>query len=81
MSLGPGDRRQVHIETFGCQMNEYDSEVVRALLTREGYVMRIRVAWGGIVGFRKDKSKRFTRSGKTENDLVSCKVSYKEVIP
>ena len=39
MSLGPGDRRQVHIETFGCQMNEYDSEVVRALLTREGYVM------------------------------------------
>jgi tRNA-2-methylthio-N6-dimethylallyladenosine synthase len=39
MIQGPGDRRQVHIETFGCQMNEYDSEVVRALLTREGYVM------------------------------------------
>ncbi len=30
--------RQVHIETFGCQMNEYDSELVRALLEREGYV-------------------------------------------
>lgn len=29
--------RQVHIETFGCQMNEYDSEVVRSLLKREGY--------------------------------------------
>ena len=39
MIQGPGDRRQVHIETFGCQMNEYDSEVVRALLTREGYVI------------------------------------------
>ncbi|HKT35228.1 MAG TPA: tRNA (N6-isopentenyl adenosine(37)-C2)-methylthiotransferase MiaB [Nitrospira sp.] len=31
--------RQVHIETFGCQMNEYDSELVRALLSHEGYVM------------------------------------------
>lgn len=30
--------RQVHIETFGCQMNEYDSELVRTLLKREGYV-------------------------------------------
>lgn len=29
--------RQIHIETFGCQMNEYDSEVVRSLLKREGY--------------------------------------------
>src|SRR6476660_5821968 len=39
MSVGPGHRRQVHIETFGCQMNEYDSELVRALLVSEGYVM------------------------------------------
>src|SRR5574342_239218 len=30
--------RQVHIETFGCQMNEYDSELVRTLLRRDGYV-------------------------------------------
>lgn len=30
--------RQIHIETFGCQMNEYDSELVRSLLTREGFV-------------------------------------------
>lgn len=29
---------RVHIETFGCQMNEYDSELVRSLLRREGYV-------------------------------------------
>ncbi|BCA53401.1 (Dimethylallyl)adenosine tRNA methylthiotransferase MiaB [Nitrospira sp. KM1] len=27
----------VHIETFGCQMNEYDSELVRSLLKREGF--------------------------------------------
>src|SRR4030095_16776507 len=39
MSLDPGDHRQVHIETCGCQMNEYDSEVVRALLKREGFVL------------------------------------------
>lgn len=28
---------KVHLETFGCQMNEYDSEVVRTLLMREGF--------------------------------------------
>ena len=39
MTLGPGPRRRVHIETFGCQMNEYDSELVRGLLNREGYVI------------------------------------------
>ncbi|MBA5865877.1 MAG: tRNA (N6-isopentenyl adenosine(37)-C2)-methylthiotransferase MiaB [Nitrospira sp. CR1.3] len=31
--------RQVHLETFGCQMNEYDSELVRSLLTRDGFIM------------------------------------------
>ena len=30
--------RFVHLETFGCQMNEYDSELVRSLLTRNGFV-------------------------------------------
>jgi tRNA-2-methylthio-N6-dimethylallyladenosine synthase len=30
---------QVHLETFGCQMNEYDSELIRTLLKREGYVL------------------------------------------
>jgi tRNA-2-methylthio-N6-dimethylallyladenosine synthase len=39
MSVGERPGRQVHIETFGCQMNEYDSELVRALLQREGYVL------------------------------------------
>src|SRR3954470_8081234 len=29
--------RKVHIETFGCQMNESDSELVRSLLKREGF--------------------------------------------
>jgi len=29
---------KVHLETFGCQMNEYDSELVRSLLTRDGFV-------------------------------------------
>jgi tRNA-2-methylthio-N6-dimethylallyladenosine synthase len=28
---------QVHIETFGCQMNEYDSELVRSLLRKAGF--------------------------------------------
>ena len=28
---------QVYIETFGCQMNEYDSELVRALLKKQGF--------------------------------------------
>ena len=28
---------QVYIETFGCQMNEYDTELVRSLLTQHGF--------------------------------------------
>ncbi len=27
----------VHLETFGCQMNEYDSELVRSLLKKDGF--------------------------------------------
>lgn len=39
MSGGTDFPRQIHLETFGCQMNEYDSEVVRTLLKREGFVL------------------------------------------
>ncbi|MDR4500269.1 MAG: tRNA (N6-isopentenyl adenosine(37)-C2)-methylthiotransferase MiaB [Nitrospirales bacterium] len=31
------DTRHVYIETFGCQMNEYDTELVRSLLKRQGF--------------------------------------------
>ena len=28
----------VHLETFGCQMNEYDSELVCSLMKQDGFV-------------------------------------------
>jgi tRNA-2-methylthio-N6-dimethylallyladenosine synthase len=31
------NRLKVHIETYGCQMNEYDSELVRAVLREYGF--------------------------------------------
>ena len=36
MNTGTRPRR-VHIETFGCQMNEYDTELIRSLMKAEGF--------------------------------------------
>jgi hypothetical protein len=36
--MNTGSRpRRVHIETFGCQMNEYDTELIRSLMKAEGF--------------------------------------------
>ena len=35
--LCPNQRKKIYIETYGCQMNVADSEVVSGLLTLEGY--------------------------------------------
>ncbi len=41
--------RKVYIETYGCQMNVADSEVVASILTSEGYVMTSEPDDAGII--------------------------------
>ncbi len=36
--MSAGREKKVFIKTFGCQMNEYDSDKMRALLGKDGYV-------------------------------------------
>ncbi len=30
--------KRVYLRTFGCQMNEYDSELIKSILTNAGYI-------------------------------------------
>jgi tRNA-2-methylthio-N6-dimethylallyladenosine synthase len=39
----------VHLTTFGCQMNEYDSELVRSILIRAGYRFTEQLEQAGVV--------------------------------
>jgi tRNA-2-methylthio-N6-dimethylallyladenosine synthase len=38
LDVAPAAAPKVHVHTFGCQMNEYDSGKIRALLSKDGWV-------------------------------------------
>jgi len=40
---------QVHIETYGCQMNEYDSELVKSILVQRGFELSDRLERADVV--------------------------------
>ncbi len=44
-----GDGQRIHIETYGCQMNVSDSEVVLSILQDEGYVYTADIARADII--------------------------------
>ena len=44
-----GDGRKLFIETYGCQMNVSDTEVVVAVMQREGYVYTDRIDEADVV--------------------------------
>ncbi|MCK4968396.1 MAG: tRNA (N6-isopentenyl adenosine(37)-C2)-methylthiotransferase MiaB, partial [Candidatus Aenigmarchaeota archaeon] len=31
-------RKKVYLRTYGCQMNEYDTELVRSILNKSGFI-------------------------------------------
>ncbi len=41
--------KKVYIETYGCQMNEYDSEIVKAILKREDYAFADKPEEAGVI--------------------------------
>ena len=44
-----GDGRRLHVETYGCQMNAGDSEIVVSIMQREGYVWTDNIAEADII--------------------------------
>ena len=58
------DKKKFHITTFGCQMNEHDSEIMAGMLIEKGYVQTDNREEADIVIFntcsvRENADKRF----------------------
>ena len=41
--------KRLYIKTFGCQMNERDSEIIEQLLAQEGYIATDRASGADVV--------------------------------